>query len=135
MANSDFTNPNDFPDMRLPEREDHVPEPKGNFLEPWKPRERKLASWRVGDRVLAPWEPHFLYVGDITEIRNEQALIEFGDGDTGWVFLEQIRALAVTPGLKFFSRREMGLHFYPGEIIEVHEDEVLVQFADGQGEE
>jgi hypothetical protein len=74
-------------------------------------------------------------VGRVTEIKGNQALIEFEDGDAGWVLMDSIRPLAVQRGQKVLSRRQMGPQFYPGEIREVRGDEVLIVFADGQGEE
>jgi hypothetical protein len=85
--------------------------------------------------VLAPWEPDCLYAGRVTEIRDNQALIQFDDGDAGWVVPDRVRPLAVRQGQRVLSRRRMGLSFFPGEILEVRGDEVLVRFDGGQGEE
>jgi hypothetical protein len=129
MPARDFQPPDDFPDLTLPERTEKTPEP-------FRPAARSSrTSWREGDRVLAPWEPDFLYVGRIAQIKDSQALIEFENGDAGWVQVEQVRAVAVKRGQQVLSRRSTGPHFYPGEILEVRGDEVCVGFADGQGEE
>src|SRR5262249_28341159 len=79
--------------------------------------------------------PDFLYAGRVAQVQDNQALIEFEDGDAGWVTLDQVRPLAVPRGQKVLSRRRMGPHFFPGEILEVRGDEVCVAFADGHPEE
>jgi hypothetical protein len=139
MPPRDFRLPDDFPDLTLPEKAEPAPAaPAQRFPEP----ARRVAHvsqapspWKVGDRVLAPWEPDRLYAGKVAQIQDDQALIQFEDGDAGWVRLDQIRALTVQRGQKVFSRRRMGPHFFPAEILEVRGDEVCVRFEDGQGEE
>jgi hypothetical protein len=131
MPSPDFSFPDDFPDLTLPERADKAPSSPSPSPAPLPARPR----WAVGDRVLAPWEPNFLYVGRVAGVGANQALIEFEDGDAGWVLLDSIRPLAVQRGQWVLSRRKMGPQFYPGEIREVRGDEVLIVFADGQGEE
>jgi hypothetical protein len=141
-------NPDDFPDLTIPERTDKAPElrPLPDMTipdrtdqvpvpEPYRPLSGPSHSWKVGDRVLAPWEPVFLYTGRIAEIKDNEALIEFGDGDVGWVVLERLRPLAVPRGQKVLSRRKMGPSFFPGEILEVHGEEVCVGFDDGSDDE
>jgi predicted Zn finger-like uncharacterized protein len=92
-------------------------------------------TWKVGERVLAPWEPEFLYAGRVAKVEGGRVLIEFEDGDAGWVRPDQVRPLAVRPGQKVLSRRRMGPTFFPGEIREVRGDEVCVAFADGHADE
>lgn len=136
-------NPDSFPDMRIPERTDPVPAPRpmpdmtipDRLPEPVLPQSGSGQSWKVGDRVLAPWEPNFLYTGRIADIQDNQALIQFGDGDEGWVVLERLRPLVVPKGQKVLSRRNMGPNFFPGEILEVRGDEVCVGFDDGGEDE
>src|SRR5262249_35686940 len=117
MPNPNWPDPDKIPDMELGERTEPqyppqpVPEPT-TFYKP-KPEETaptpppapvptppsaRKKQWREGDRVLAPWEPMFLYAGTITRItydedKGDQALIEFDDGDDGWVFLFSVRPL------------------------------------------
>jgi hypothetical protein len=76
----------------------------------------------------------FCYVGTIQEINKNRVMIQFDDGDAGWVAVDQIRPLSVTRGQKVSSRRNMGALFYPGEIVQVRGDEVLVGFEDGTDE-
>ncbi len=119
----------DFPDLTLPERSDKPPVEPTPAARPTAPR------WNVGDRVLAPWEPQFLYAGRVAELRGNEALVDFDDGDAGRVRLDQLRPLVVQRGQKVLSRRQMGPHFFPAEIREVRGEEVCVVFADGRGEE
>jgi hypothetical protein len=125
----DFRLPDDFPDLTIP---DSLPR---QSEEP-QPLSRPTPSpWREGDRVLAPWEPNFLYTGRIARIEASQVLIEFDDGDSGWVAPDQIRALVLPAGHQVLSRRRMGLNFYPGKILEVRGDDVCVRFEDGHEDE
>src|SRR5947209_19701088 len=103
--------PDPIPDMTLPERSDKpleapkmpdltLPEraqPDGHIEKPlpvWERSSPGQGRWKVGARVLAPWEPMFLYVGTIREIDKIKALIQFDDGDAGWVYVEQIGAVS-----------------------------------------
>ena len=82
MPSPDFPLPDDFPDLTLPERADKAHPAPSPSATPARPR------WGVGDRVLAPWEPQFLYVGRVAQLQGNEALIEFEDGDAGWVQLD-----------------------------------------------
>lgn len=91
-------------------------------------------DWREGDRVLAPWEPTYLYAGTIEEVNGAKALIHFDDGDSGWVPTKYIKPLKIDVGQRVMSRRRMGPHFFPGEIREVHGEDLVVEFDDGKEE-
>lgn len=122
--------PAPIPDMALPEREKldrHIEKAPPV----WDRQPAKEPRWKVGERVLAPWEPMFLYAGTIQEIDARRALIQFDDGDAGWVLVEQVRPLSVRPGQQVFSRRNMGPTFFACEIVEVRGAEVRVRFAAG----
>ena len=125
---SNFQLPDDFPDLTLPENRDSPADPQMPTLRSPEP------SWKEGDRVLAPWEPHFLYVGKIAQIEGPQILVEFEDGDAGWVLMDQLRPLIVQRGQKVFCRRKMGPVFSPCEIREVNGDQVRIEFVDDQKE-
>jgi hypothetical protein len=126
MGSSDFRLPDDFPDLSLPGRADKPPAPLR------LPLDSSERTWRQGDRVLAPWEPDSLYVGRIEQLEAGRALIQFEDGDAGWVRLEQIRPLTIQRGQKVLSRRKLGLLFSPAEVLEVRGDDVCVRFGDGE---
>ena len=149
MSQSEKPRRDNIPDMTLPERKTPVgpgpaaetpvpaqggPKPTdGKAPPPWE-RPTAVGAWKVGDRVLAPWEPMFCYVGTIQEINKNRVMIQFDDGDAGWVAVDQLRPLAVARGQKVSSRRNMGPLFHPGEILQVRGDEVLVGFEDGTDE-
>src|SRR5438067_1083380 len=111
MPARDFNLPDDFPDLNLGDKAETHPRlvrpsndlpdmTLGNKAEPHAESQHlqshpNAPGWKAGDRVLAPWEPTFLYVGTIAKIEDQQALIEFDDGDSGWVLLEHVRGLAV----------------------------------------
>jgi hypothetical protein len=129
MPPSDFRLPDDFPDLSLGERANKPPETSQPPAASGAP-----TGWRVGDRVLAPWEPQFLYAGRVAELQADKALVQFDDGDSGWVPLDLLRPLAMPVGQKVLSRKRMGQTFLPGEVREVRGDEVRVAFADGETE-
>jgi hypothetical protein len=90
--------------------------------------------WRKGDRVLAPWEPTYLYAGTLDQVSAGRALIQFDDGDAGWVDLAFVQPLALERGQRVMSRRRMGPHFFPGEIYEIDGENVHIEFDDGKEE-
>lgn len=94
----------------------------------------RRSAWKEGDRVLAPWEPTFLYAGTIARAAAGRALIEFDDGDSGWVELALVQPLQLAPGQRVMSRRRMGPHFFPGEVTAVEGERVHVEFDDGREE-
>jgi hypothetical protein len=128
MAHSDWPDPDDIPDMSIPEskppsrRPERRPEPASH-------------GWQVGDRVLAPWEPQFLYAGRIARIEQARALIEFDDGDAGWVLIERIAELTIERDQEVLSRKRMGPFHHPALVRQLRDDAVLVEFADGSGDE
>jgi hypothetical protein len=91
-------------------------------------------SWGVGDRVLAPWEPDFLYAGTIGEVRGDEAHIDFDDGDSGWVPLDELRELLLEVEQVVLCRKQMGPLFHPAIIEDVSGETVHVAFADGEKE-
>lgn len=129
MPSPNGPNPGNIPDMSLGERSEKpapaqpLPEVSTSYTpqpEPVKTPSSAESSappdWQEGDRVLAPWEPVFLYAGTIKQIKideaqGDQALIQFDDGDAGWVFLFSLCPLEVKNGQKVLSRRNMGPHF------------------------
>lgn len=112
--------------------------PNHDFFEAGRnhPRERSWpVNWRQGDRVLAPWEPTYLYAGTLEQVTERRALIQFDDGDSGWVDLANLQPLILKPGQRVHSRRKMGPYFFPGEIREVVGEQIFIEFDDGKEEE
>lgn len=94
----------------------------------------RKTAWQKGNRVLAPWEPTFLYAGTVEQVTEKRALIQFDDGDSGWVELAFVQPLALELGQRVMSRRRMGPHFFPGEIQEVDGEHLHIEFDDGKEE-
>lgn len=149
---ANLPDPGNIPDMSLGERNDkpsqsvparpefsyqlqpisEVPPSKAGPDAPGQPP----AEWQEGDRVLAPWEPMFLYAGTIKQIRiddasGDKALIEFDDGDAGWVYMFSLCTLQVRRGQRILCRRRMGPTFGAAEVLEVRGEEAHVQFDEG----
>jgi preprotein translocase subunit YajC len=134
MPNSDWPDPDDVPDMSIPERKPPRPEPPRSRPQR-RPEPETSQGWRKGDRVLAPWEPQFLYAGRIARIEGARALIEFDDGDSGWVLVERIRELAIQRDQEVLCRKRMGPFHYPAVVRALRDDQVLVEFAAGGEDE
>ncbi|MGF1578346.1 MAG: hypothetical protein ACFCD0_03165 [Gemmataceae bacterium] len=123
----------DTPSLNVPDLSLGTPTEQGDPINTATTK-HKTSSWKAGDRVLAPWDPTHLFVGTIVEVNKDQAHIEFDDGDQGWVNLEHINRLNLRPRQSVLARKKMGLTFYPGKVLEVEEDELLVEFEDGDKE-
>ena len=128
MSNAELPDPDKIPDMTIPDANIQPLHPVYPLAR--LPAKLDRRGWRAGDRVLAPWEPEFLYAGRVAQIDGVQALIEFDDGDAGWVTLETARKLVVKPGQRVLSRQRMSPQFFPATVDEVRGEQVLVVFAD-----
>jgi hypothetical protein len=155
MPSSNLPDPDKIPDMSLGERTERPaskPQPLEGAsayqhqpnLEPPRPVPQKPAGererrWQEGDDVLAPWEPTFLYPGTIKQImpddaRGDQALIAYDDGGEGWVFLYSLCPLEFKEEQQVHVRRQGGVTYVPGKILEVGDDEVRVRYDNGNTE-
>ena len=140
MPDPNFPRRDNIPDMSLGERtaKPHVPKgppPDSTGYSQGGSQPAVRTDWKKGDRVFAPWEPTFLYAGTISKFAGDQALIEFDDGDSGWVDLAFVEPMSLQRGQRVLSRRRMGPTFYPGEIAEVNGENVRVRFDDGSDDE
>lgn len=94
------------------------------------------ARWKVGDRVLAPWEPDFLYPGTIAYVGRNGLVIEYDDGDEGYVPESTVRPLQVQVGSQVQIRRDPDVNrYYWGEILAVYDSEVKVRYSEDDSEE
>jgi hypothetical protein len=59
----------------------------------------------LGDRVLAPWEPGILHAGTIEVLDDSLALIQFDNGNQGWVRVSQTFDMQLEPGQTVIRRR------------------------------
>lgn len=90
-----------------------------------------VSDWQPGACVFAPWEPAFRYVGAIRQVKEDQALVDFADGGSGWVHLHEIRPFELQPEQIVACRREDSPFYFPGKILELRADEARVRFEDG----
>jgi WD40 repeat protein len=91
----------------------------------------------VGERVWAPWPimgMFFLFSGSIRSLRDCDYLVEFDDGDWGWISLDLAIDFAVKPGTSVLARRATSDNFEPGIIHQIDGDRIRVGFEDGDSE-
>jgi hypothetical protein len=89
-------------------------------------------EWQDGDRVLAPWEPQWLYPGTIRCIDEDVAFIKFDDGDRAIVPLAELRPVALSRGDIVHCRRDRALRqYFPARVLDVHDEDLHVQYEDG----
>ncbi|MCS7015206.1 MAG: hypothetical protein RMJ19_10280 [Gemmatales bacterium] len=94
------------------------------------------SRWQVGDRVLAPWEPDFLYPGTVAHVGRRGVVIEYDDGDEGYVPESVLRPLRLEVGSQVQVRRDPEVNrYYWGEVLAVQGERVLVRYSDDDGEE
>jgi len=96
----------------------------------------RSSRWRTGDRVLAPWEPDFLYPGVVAYVGRRGVVIEYDDGDEGYVPESVLRPLQLEVGSQVQIRRDPEVNrYYWGEVLAVHGEDVLVRYSDDDTEE
>jgi hypothetical protein len=87
-----------------------------------------------GDHVWAPWEPNWLYAGVIDRIEGMEAHIHFGNGNQGWVQLDQLSPLTIPLGLRIRGRWLGGSVYYTGTVNQIDGDRIHIQYDDGDRE-
>jgi len=119
MSDNSFRSYEGFPDFSLPSRrEEEQPNPTVPS---------RSGDWREGDRVFAPWEPIFLYAGVILRIEFGEALINFDDGDEGWVKVARLQRLHLSSGQKVHCRERSRMTYFPATVCEMDGNHVLVR--------
>jgi hypothetical protein len=96
----------------------------------------QTARWRLGDRVLAPWEPDFLYPGTVVFVGKRGLVIEYDDGDEGYVPESTLRPLQIQVGSQVQVRRDPDVNrYYWAEVLAVDGEMVRVRYLEDDGEE
>jgi hypothetical protein len=95
------------------------------------------SAFRLGEHVMAVWQGSSMYPGVIAEVRGDQYLIKWDDGDTPlWVTKEKINRAQEAQAAGF----NVGDHvmatwkdsqMYPGVVTQVSGDLCLVKWDDG----
>lgn len=94
------------------------------------------SRWRIGDRVLAPWEPDFLYPGTVVYVGKRGLVIEYDDGDEGYVPESTLRPLQIEPGSQVQVRRDPGVNrYYWAEVLAVLSERVRVHYSEDDSDE
>ncbi|HEX3315510.1 MAG TPA: hypothetical protein VHR72_11495 [Gemmataceae bacterium] len=97
-------------------------------------RQGTFSNAEEGDRVWAPWQPDRLYVGVVDQIESMEAHIHFGNGNRGWVQLDQLAAYAIPVGLRIQGRWLRGSIYFPGTIDQVDGERIHIRYDDGDRE-
>lgn len=98
---------------------------------------RQPASFTVGEHVAAQWKDSRYYPGVVTEVRGNDCLIKWDDGDEPlYVSTQNIRSLPVVQASSYNVGDHVmatwkDSHMYPGVIAEVRGDMYLIRWDDG----
>ncbi len=94
----------------------------------------------IGDAVAALWihpdgEKQAWYLAQITDEEEGEFGVAYADGETGRVGAERIRPLVsatdVSAGDRVLASWEGKARLYPGEVVEVQDDAIVVRWDDG----
>ncbi len=96
----------------------------------------QTTRWRPGDRVLAPWEPDFLYPGTVVYVGKRGLVIEYDDGDEGYVPESTLRPLQIQVGSQVQVRRDPDVNrYYWAEVLAVDGEIIRVRYSEDDSEE
>jgi len=115
--------------VRLDAGTDNRPVPGSPVL-----RQGTLANAEEGDRVWAPWTADRLYVGVVEQVEGMEAHINFGNGNRGWVQLDQLARYSLPVGLRIQGRWLRGAIYYSGIVDQVVGERIHIQYDDGDQE-
>lgn len=91
-----------------------------------------LDSIKPGQRVWAPWMQGAYFVGKVEQVKGEELLILFDDGDKGWVMKGLVAPFKLSIGMPVASRRRGDPNYYPGTITGFEGEYVTIAFDDGK---
>jgi len=86
--------------------------------------------YTIGTRVLAQWGASW-YPGTITQINGDQFFVQFDDGDTSWLKVNQMQPAGGYPVGSRIRRLWTDGVYYSGTVQEVSGRDIFVHFDDG----
>lgn len=98
---------------------------------------RRADFFAVGDHVAAQWKDARYYPGVVSEVRGNECLIKWDDGDMPlYVSIQNIRSLPVVQTASYNVGDHVmatwkDSHMYPGVVAEVRGDMYLIRWDDG----
>src|SRR2546421_4082095 len=90
--------------------------------------------WKSGERVLARWCDFYWYPGVITRLGARRFFISFDDGDSAWVFGDQMWPLDLWVDRRVFGRWKGGGYYYPGLVDARDGEKIHILYDDGDQE-
>ena len=103
------------------ERDDWLPNLTENELGP-------------GDRILGCWFDGYWYPGVILTIEGKRIHVLFDDNDQAYLTWDKVRALEISVGDRVFCRWKGGPYYFPGEVMRMQGERILVNYEDGREE-
>ncbi len=95
------------------------------------------STFTVGDRVLATWKNSHMYPAIIAEVHADACVVQWEDGDLPMLVANDKIKPAESSSARSFQVGDHVMatwknsHMYPGVIAEVHGDQCLVRWDDG----
>lgn len=93
-----------------------------------------VPATEAGRRVFAQWHDGFWYPATVRGTGSRGLLVEYDDGEAGNVTPEQVRDLALAEGDRVQCRWRGEPGYYPGKVIRVSGDKLVVHYDDGAKE-
>jgi hypothetical protein len=89
--------------------------------------------WKTGDRVLGPkGSDQYWYAGTVRHIDGQRCYVIYDDGDDALMEAAKLKAFDLHAGDRVFARLPMELEFKPAKVLDLDDDKIRVQWANGQ---
>ena len=93
-----------------------------------------LLAFEQGDRILGKWSDGLWYPGEITGLVDEKFIVSFDDGDMSILASKDIRVIDWKEGSRIECNWKLRGVYYSGIISEKSNDQIHVDYDDGDKE-